>query len=439
MLRPSTRRIIKRTRPVRRQMSDGGGNNAPNPDSKDAEVSKTRLDLLDRICSNEKSVKQQMPVISTINEMARYALNASASSLLLFDGENNTLLYKFADCPLGKQTKKLPANQQLGIAGWVIQHGEPFIVKNIDEDERFSAFKDEVAGIVARSVICAPLIGKNAVIGAIEVLNKLDGNDFNDQDLLALAGLAANAALTIENFRLNENLLSSCKSTVQKLVSSADSRETSESKHSRRVAEYALIGATQLSLTEQEQQTIEYGAILHDIGLLSVPDTILKKRGPLTKEEWNMIRRHPVIGYNLLRGIPSLNQVSKLVLYHHERHDGKGYPCGLKGETIPVGARLISVADAFDSMTVNHSYRAASSVEDAMKELGKCSGSQFCPVAVKAFCLGYIRSHSLGRITVKREIPLNTRVNNKPNDSTNWPISFNQSSRLGKNLQPSEE
>jgi HD-GYP domain-containing protein (c-di-GMP phosphodiesterase class II) len=397
------------------------------------EASKARLDLLDNICINIMSAKQQMPVIATINEMTRYALNASASSLLIFDSENNAITYKFTDCPLGKQFNQLQTVKELGIAGWVIKTGEPLLVKDVSQDERFNKFKDEVSGIVARSVICAPLIFQDTLIGVVEALNKLDGNDFNEQDLQTLAGLTNAAALTIENVRLNENLLYSYKSTVQKLVSLADSRETTESKHSRRVSEYALIGADQLKLSEEEQQTIEYGSILHDIGLLAVPAAILKKREALTKEDWSIIRKHPVMGYNLLRGIPSLNQVSNLILYHHERFDGKGYPCGLQGETIPIGARLISVADAFDSMTVKHSYRAASSAKDAMRELGKCSGTQFCPAAVKAFCLGYIKSNSLAQITAKRETLSNENWRNKPGDATIWPISFGQSSRVGKN------
>jgi HD-GYP domain-containing protein (c-di-GMP phosphodiesterase class II) len=423
MLKLASRRIIKRIHQAVPQTAAGGAGRA--------EVIKTRLDLLDKIYSNVRSVEQQMPVISTINEMTRYALNASASSLFLCDEEDNTLINKFTDCPLGKQFNQLQMEKELGIAGQVIQNGQPLIVNDIDKDERFNKYKDEVDGIVARSVICAPLIVQNTVVGVIEALNKLDGNDFNEQDLQTLAGLSAGAALTIENVRLNERLLYSYKRTIQKLVSLADSRETTESKHSRRVAKYALIGANQLSLSEEEQQTIEYAAVLHDIGLLSVPQSILKKREALTKEDWSIIRKHPVIGYNLLRGIPSLDQVSKLILYHHERLDGRGYPCGLTGETIPMGARLLSVADAFDSMTVRHSYRAASSAKDAMKELGKCSGTQFCPDAVKAFCLGYIKSHSLGRSTANRETS-SEYWRNKSGDSAIWPISFNQNSTLRK-------
>lgn len=166
MLKLASRRIIKRIHQAVPQTAAGGAGRA--------EVIKTRLDLLDKIYSNVRSVEQQMPVISTINEMTRYALNASASSLFLRDEEDNTLINKFTDCPLGKQFNQLQMEKELGIAGQVIQNGQPLIVNDIDKDERFNKYKDEVDGIVARSVICAPLIVQNTVVGVIEALNKLD-------------------------------------------------------------------------------------------------------------------------------------------------------------------------------------------------------------------------------------------------------------------------
>ena len=397
VLRVSSRRMASTGHQMSSQAADRRSAKTLYPREKGTGVNNARLDLLNKICRNVRSVEQELPVISNITEMTRYALNASASSLFLFDEEDKELLYNYSDGPLGKQLRSLQMDKKLGVGGWVLRNGKPLMIRNVDRDERFSEFKDEVVGLVARSVICAPLVKEGAVIGAIEVVNKLDGNDFDEHDLLTLVRLAANVALTIENVRLNERLLYSCKDTVQKLVSLLDVRETTAGKHSRRVSEYALIGAAELSLPERDIKIIEYAAILHDIGLLSIPENILNKRDTLTKEEWNLIRKHPVIGYNLLRGIPSLNQVSKLILYHHERYDGKGYPCGLKGENIPIGARLIAVVDAFDSMTVKHSYRAARSVEDALAELGRCTSSQFCPVAAKAFCRGFIKSHSFAR------------------------------------------
>ena len=135
------------------------------------------------------------------------------------------------------------------------------------------------------------------------IIFELDGTGFNGQDLQTLTGVASTTALAIENIRLNESLQDSYKSTVKALVSLVDAKETYGGGHSRRVSEYALMGATSLLISEEEKQTIEYAAILHDIGKLSIPDNMLNKSDALTDEEWKIIREHPVIGSNLLRGI----------------------------------------------------------------------------------------------------------------------------------------
>jgi hypothetical protein len=197
MVTVCSRPVIKS--PVGSQVAGCGSGEAHNLNHKESAVNETRLDLLDKICKNARSVKEDLPVISSITEMARYALNASASSLLLLDGENNGILYQYIDGPLGRQFKRMPVDKQPSIAGCVIQNGRPLIIKDVTKDEGFNKFKDDVAGLVTRSVICAPLVINGAVTGAIEAINKLEGNEFNEHDLLTLVRLATYAALTIEN------------------------------------------------------------------------------------------------------------------------------------------------------------------------------------------------------------------------------------------------
>lgn len=362
------------------------------------EAHKMKLDLNHKIWSKVSSVKFEYPLIDSITLMTQCTLDAAASSLLIAEEENQEILLKFAYGPIGKQIRRLPSNQQSGIASWVSRNGKPLIVNDVSKDGRFSKLIDEVGGLVTKSVICAPLISHRKVIGVIEVFNKLNGPAFSEHDLQTLTAVAATATMAIENARLNQSMQDSYKSTISALVSAADARETTARGHSRRVSRYALMGATELGLSPKEKQVIESAGILHDIGKLGIPDSILNKSEALTNREWAIIHKHPVTGFDLVRGVPSLQEESKIILFHHERYDGKGYPQGLRGESIPMAARLIAVADAFDHMTTEHAYRVAFGKKEALIELRRYADSQFCPNAVKAFCSGFVKSHLASKI-----------------------------------------
>jgi HD-GYP domain-containing protein (c-di-GMP phosphodiesterase class II) len=194
--------------------------------------------------------------------------------------------------------------------------------------------------------------------------------------------------MAIENTRLHQTVLEAYKNTITALAAAIDAKDPYTCGHSQRVQEYTLLAGTFLSLSNEEMETLEYAGILHDVGKIAVDSRILNKPGPLTASEWEIMREHPIVGADLLTEIPFLEKSSGLVLCHHERFDGKGYPNGNKGEDIPLGARLIAVADAFDTMTTDRAYRPAMSVDAAVRELHSGAGSQFCPVAVKAFISG---------------------------------------------------
>jgi HD-GYP domain-containing protein (c-di-GMP phosphodiesterase class II) len=368
------------------------------------EYIKIRLDLLEKICSSAGSVRQKMPVIANFNEMTRYALNASASSVILIN-QNKNELGQYTDSPLGKEVKQWPISARQDMIRWMTENKEPSIVNDIDKNDSISLLlRDEVKGLASRTIAFVPLLVNGNIIGVIKALNKLDGNNFNKSDLETLKGIANNIVSTLGNIRANETMLYSFKDNVKKMVSLLDPKENAASRNGMRVAEYALLCATELALSDEIKHNLAYAGILHDIGMLSIPGSIVNKTAPLTREELNVIRKHPVIGFNLLQGIPSLSEISNLVLYHHERVDGKGYPCGLKGNLIPLGARILAVADAFTSMTEKRLYRSTVFAKDALEELNKCVGSQFCPVAAKAFIVGYLKSHGM-KATVKKANP----------------------------------
>ncbi|MFC1912163.1 CHASE2 domain-containing protein [Chloroflexota bacterium] len=199
------------------------------------------------------------------------------------------------------------------------------------------------------------------------------------------SSLTQNVAMAIENTRLNLKVVDGYKGTIRALAASIDAKDHYTRGHSQRVTEFALLGAMALNISQEELEVLEYAGILHDIGKIGIPDNILSKPGRLTPEEFDIIRRHPRIGADIMKDISFLEEARKIALHHHERYDGTGYPDGIIGNDIPLGARLLAVADAFDSMTSNRSYRSAMSTEEALNELRKCCGTQFCPIAVEAF------------------------------------------------------
>jgi putative nucleotidyltransferase with HDIG domain len=154
--------------------------------------------------------------------------------------------------------------------------------------------------------------------------------------------------------------------------------------HSRRVARLTLALADELGVTDEELLNLEHGALLHDIGKLDVPAAILTKPAPLDDDEWDVMRRHPQVGYDLLKKLPRFSGAANLVLAHHEAFDGSGYPFGLEGDKIPIGARILSIADSYDSMTHPHTQRPPMPPALALNEIERCSGSQFDPIVAEA-------------------------------------------------------
>jgi len=174
--------------------------------------------------------------------------------------------------------------------------------------------------------------------------------------------------------------------TLRALVTALDTRDEETQGHSVRVVQYTMKLAEIMKISnENDLKNIELGALLHDIGKIGIPDAILRKPAKLTPEEWKIMKTHPLMGNQILNRIKFLEQPSNIVLHHHEKYDGTGYPDKLKGLDIPLGARIFGVADTVDAMTSDRPYRKALSFEIAKEELAKFSGIQFDPVVVKAF------------------------------------------------------
>jgi HD-GYP domain-containing protein (c-di-GMP phosphodiesterase class II) len=334
------------------------------------------------------SVPRMAEMLEQVIKMTQRTLNASAASILLFRDNDQELFFEAASGPVGKALKKVKLNTQYGIAGQVARTGKPLIVNDVRRSENFHKMIDDTTGFTTESLVCAPLTVHNKILGVIEVLNKLDSSEFNEQDMETVISVATTAAMAIENTKLHQTIVEAYKSTISALAAAIDAKDPYTRGHSQRVMEYTLMAGMELSLTAEEMETLAYASILHDIGKIAVGDCILNKPGKLTQAEWEIIYEHPVIGANMLNEVPFLKKASELVLCHHERYDGTGYPNGLAGEAIPLEASLIAVSDSFDTMTTDRSYRSALSIDQALSEIRNCSGTQFSPAAVDAFISG---------------------------------------------------
>lgn len=181
------------------------------------------------------------------------------------------------------------------------------------------------------------------------------------------------------------SLEESYRDTLKALVAALGTRDSETHGHSDRVVRFSLRLGRELELSAEEMRSLEFGAMLHDIGKIGVPDAVLRKPSGLTEGEWELMRQHPLYGEEILREIEFLKGAARLVGQHHERWDGRGYPHGLKGEAIDLNARIFAVVDAFDAMVSNRVYRNGTAYANARAELERCAGSQFDPRVVEAF------------------------------------------------------
>ncbi|HEV8187488.1 MAG TPA: HD domain-containing phosphohydrolase [Pyrinomonadaceae bacterium] len=190
---------------------------------------------------------------------------------------------------------------------------------------------------------------------------------------------------TIELDKALNSLEGAYRSTLKALTAALETRDSETHGHSERVVTYSLRLGREYGLSSEEMKALEFGSLLHDIGKIGVPDSILRKPAKLTEEEWVRMREHPLHGQQILRGIEFLQGASRVVAQHHEKWDGTGYPLGLRKEEIDICARIFSVADAFDAITSDRVYRRGKSYEAASQELDDWSGRQFDPKVVEAF------------------------------------------------------
>ncbi len=234
-------------------------------------------------------------------------------------------------------------------------------------------------------LLALPLAMNNEIFGLLCVSNKADGTVFTDDEISLAQTFARKSAQRIENNALYEVFYNNMINTLKALVISIEARDIYTKNHSERVTSYALQIAEAMGLDSEEKDVIRFGGYLHDIGKIGVRDTILLKPGRLSDSEMSEIQLHPMIGANIITPLRFFPKEREIILYHHEKFNGKGYPEGRSGEHIPLNARILAVADTYDAMTSSRPYREALPHETAMEEIRRCSQSQFDGDVVRAF------------------------------------------------------
>jgi putative nucleotidyltransferase with HDIG domain len=322
-------------------------------------------------------------VLHYIVDLIASILEADRGSLMLLDRERNELFIEVAT-GLSERGRRLRLPVGQGIAGYVAASQRPVLSRNTATDKRYQV---EVSGpLQTLTLISAPVACRGKLLGVLNFERPLEKNNaFCMDDLEFLSTLASQAGIAIENAALYNDLVQVYFDTIRSLASALEAKDIYTHGHSRRVAKDAVRIARRLDLGKKDLEEIRHGALLHDIGKIGIRDSILFKAGPLDEEERRHIQSHPAVGANIMASFEVLQQVRDIIRYHHERWDGRGFPDGLRGEEIPLGARIVCIADSFDAMITSRPYREGMPIPKALEILRKERGGQFDAKLVDIF------------------------------------------------------
>ena len=330
----------------------------------DTEQGTTLLLALSKIARTVNAEANLDKLLMTIAEQTKLVLNADRCTVFLYDKDKNELWSKVA---LGMESEEIRFSADKGFAGHVVKTGETIIIQDAYKDSRFNKEIDKHTGYRTYNLICMPIRNiKFEIIGVFQVLNKKEGN-FTEADEDVLLAIGTNAGIAIENnllFNIQQQMIEEQQKLfagfIDTLAASIDARDKITLGHSKRVRLYSELICSQLELNQDLTQIIARAAMLHDIGKIGIRDAVLQKKGSLTKEEYEHIKEHVKITYDILRQTnmsASFMEIAEIAASHHEKYDGTGYFRGLKGEEIPFGGRVLAVSDVFDAITSVRHYR----------------------------------------------------------------------------------
>ena len=263
---------------------------------------------------------------------------------------------------------------------------EPLLLPELSDSERLRLRRDiGAAGEGIGCLLAVPMTSAQRPVGVVLLLKKAGKHPFTSADAKLAKALASQAGVSVGHLQLHEESKEMFFSTVWSLASAVDAKDAYTHGHSQRVARYSGQLGRALGFDDQEIERLELSAVLHDVGKIGVPEAILNKPDRLTSAEMAVMKSHPEKGAEILSSIRAMRDIVPGVLHHHERFDGMGYPRTLKGENIPLQARIIIIADTFDAMTSTRPYRNALPTQVAIDEIRRCTGTQFDPRLADVF------------------------------------------------------
>jgi HD-GYP domain-containing protein (c-di-GMP phosphodiesterase class II) len=352
----------------------------------DLSEEKNRLSALlniTRVISSDLDLDNLL--LKIMNEV-KHILQADRCTLFMLDKNRSELWSKLA---MGlKEEIRVPANK--GIVGHVCMSGKTINIPDAYKDTRFNPEIDKRTGYKTRSMLSMPVYDKSQeVMGVIQVLNRKEGI-FTSKDEELLSAISMIAANAIENAQLYKEQKKSFISFIETLSTTLDTRDYITAGHSRRVTLYALEIGHLIKLDHEAMEVLHYAALLHDIGKIAIPEVVLFKDRKLSEDEYEIIKRHSQITKNILKRIhfqDKFKELPDIAASHHEKLDGTGYPEGLTGEQIPLGGKILAVADVFDALTSRRQYQDRIDLEKVIEILDKEMNTSFEPFVVYNFKL----------------------------------------------------
>jgi putative nucleotidyltransferase with HDIG domain len=344
------------------------------------------LSALYRLSETIASAHTFSRVISLLLDVVSEVLDYDAAVLLLYDERSQVLKVQLEKNITTELAARVESQKKEGLFSWALKQGRTLVVP----DSGAGAWTQELREDGKRkSFILIPILARGKPVGLLDLVVYADEGGFSQRDLSLLSILANQAGISLENARLYDNIRQDYYDVIQGLSKAVDARDHYTQEHSGRVSAYGVIIARSMGLNSDLVESIQYGALLHDVGKIGIPDQVLNKPGRLTEEEFGIMKTHSTMGANIVQKIESLVPLVPLVLYHHERFDGRGYPEGLSGKKIPLGARVINVADSFETITSDRVYHKARSFQEGYDEILRCAGGQFDPEVVEAFAKAF--------------------------------------------------